>query len=144
MALDKIITELGQLLGMPGLGFSGRGNCELVFDGHLAVSISPASGNSLMLASMVERGVPGPDAGKLEALMRGNHLWQATAGATLSMSEDRSVWLLRELNAEALHAQQLLNAVEQHVNTLEQWMTRLRAAEPAAAPHHSLAFMTRV
>lgn len=145
MQIETLIADLGALLGMPSLSLSSAGSCELVFDGHLSVTIAfQPQAHKAVLASVVERSGTMLDARRLEILLRGNHLWTATRGATLSLSEDRQVWLLRELPADGLTAQQLLNAVEQHVNTLEQWTRQLQTAESVAMPREVFQAMQRV
>lgn len=126
-----LLRALGERLGLPGLAFDEASRtCALAFDRRLTVRLAldePAG--ALVMFAVLGEPPAAARAALCEAMLRGNYLWRATAGATLSLDpEDGSALLARASPLAGLDAAALEAALTAFVNVAFAWADRLRAA----------------
>ena len=132
----RLLDELGRRLGIEGLAFDERGQCTLLFDRQLKVTlaIDPQLRDILLFAVLGDVvSVDRPCL--LQAMLRGNYLWRVTGGATLSLSpdEDKAVLLLRVTGAE-LTPEALEKCLGRFVDSAMAWIRRIEQPDEQALP----------
>ncbi len=121
-ALQALIGELGQQMGLGDLSLDEQGFCALRFDEKLVINLQYwADDEQLLLFADL-----GPSAIGVQLysnLLRANLFWRATLGATLSLSEDDPPHVILALQQpwQPLDAAQLNASLERFVNTVEDW-----------------------
>jgi hypothetical protein len=122
-ALGNLVSELSRRLQLPGLSFDASGACAVRFDSRTNVTLhlDPADPEALWM--LADLGAPAPSLELYATLLRGNLLWQATLGATLSLAEDEPdhVILSRAISWRSMDCAQLWVRLETFVNTCEDW-----------------------
>lgn len=121
MELTDLITALGERIGLK-LVLDEAGACTLAVDGMSVVIQDVSEADSVGFWGRI--GAPPPEGlERLSVLMlEANHLFQATAGATISRDpESKDFFLCRVLDLRCLDAEAFISALERFVNTLESW-----------------------
>lgn len=133
--LQMLLRELGQRMGLSLLSFDPYGGCALELDQRMIISLQcHESGDELWLYTDLGP-VPGRSLALHEKLLQANLFWQQTSGATLSLSGDTPphAVLARALHWMPMDEASLVAAVENFVNTAEDWQARLELAETQTA-----------
>ena len=134
MELEALVKDLGSRLGVT-IETSPEGAFDLEVDG-MPMAVRPVDdGRAVSLFAVI--GQPPPE--RLEALyamlLKANHLFAGTAGATLSLDpETNDVSLYRVLDLRVLDADTFYAEMERFVNSLDAWrtvVTEFRASEPS-------------
>ncbi|MFC4160069.1 type III secretion system chaperone [Chitinimonas lacunae] len=138
---DRLISEFGTLLGMPGLRLDAQRHCSLLFDrSHRLAIACDSAGGRLVLHCAVGPLPPAVSSDTLIALLRANYLWRGAHGATLSLDPDgRQVTLMLALSLAGLDTAQLNTAVEKLLDSVDAWQRFLADPQrgdpgPALAP----------
>jgi hypothetical protein len=123
-----LLERLGTELGMEGLSFdAATGTCALVFEQRLTVHLAADRGDEALLLFSTLGGLDPRQQPELAVtVLRGNYLWQATAGATLSLDPEHDVALLAlRLPVEGLAAAAVEQRLSAFVEAAFAWMRRL-------------------
>lgn len=120
-------------LGMPGLRPDSEGLCQLVFDQRHVVrlAVMPARAAVLLDCSIGSHAV---DAGSACTLLRANHLRGAEGDCLFSVSPQGLANVHCIVGAQAALAGNLLAAIENLLNEVERWETRLVQGAAQTAP----------
>lgn len=133
MQITELIAALGERIGLK-LGLDEAGACTLAVDG-MSVVIQEVSEADLV-GFWGKIGSPPPEGlERLYGLMlEANHLFRATAGATISRDpESKDFFLCRVLDLRVLDGESFILALERFVNTLENWQRLVIDYRPVAA-----------
>ena len=135
MELDALVKDLESRLGVT-IEMSPEGSFGLEVDG-MPMAVRPVEdGRAVSFFAVI--GQPPPE--RLESLyailLKANHLFAGTAGATLSLDPaTNDVALYRVLELGLLDADTFYSELERFVNSLDSWrtiVTEFRASEPPA------------
>ena len=121
-ALELLIAELGQKMGLGNLALDADGACALRFDGRCVVNMQyRPDQEALWLYADLGEPASGPDL--YADLLRGNLFWRATLGATLSLSGDEPAHVILALPIpwRGLDGIELNAKLETFLNTVEDW-----------------------
>lgn len=132
MKLTELIVALGERIGLK-LGLDEAGACTLAVDGMSVVIQDVPEADSVGFWGKI--GAPPPEGlERLGVLMlEANHLFRATAGATISRDpESKDFFLCRILDLRCLDAESFISALERFVNTLESWQRLVADYRPDA------------
>jgi len=144
-AFEALLQDLARWLQLPGLRLDSRGACAIRFDGRLHVTLqrNPREAEELWLHA--DLGPTRGEASQYQALLQGNLLWQATAGATLGLTHDDPprALLATRLRWRGLERAILADTLEAFVGACDHWVAVLsvRPAQ-AAAPASTEAGVT--
>ena len=133
MQITELIAALGERIGLK-LALDEAGACTLAVDG-MSVVIQDVSEADLV-GFWGKIGAPPPEGLQrlYELMLEANHLFRATAGATISRDpESKDFFLCRVLDLRILDAESFILALERFVNTLENWQRLVLDYRPAAA-----------
>lgn len=128
-ALTNLLAEFGGQIGLPALALDADGATALAFDGGVQINFQyRADADALWL--ITDLGVPASGPAVYEDLLKGNHFWHATLGATLSLSGDETprVILTLPIGWRGLNGARLARIMETYLNTIRAW------SEVIAAP----------
>ena len=127
-----LLSALGERLGLPGLAFDEASRtCALAFDRRVTVhlALDERAGELVMFAVLGEL-APARRQAACEAMLRGNYLWRATAGATLSLDPEQDAALLAcAAPLAALDAGSLEGTLTRFVDVAFGWADRLRGRD---------------
>lgn len=134
--LSAIVSELGDLTGLPGLALDSSGHAAILFNGTTNVNMQTRAEDILLY------GVLGALASDQVAtlLLRANFLWQHTAGATFSLSESGHIVLCLKVGAEALTFEAFQQRLVAFAQSFQQWHDQLAAhasETPAGGESHA-------
>ena len=130
--LQALLHDLGQQMGLSELRMDEHGGCGLELDQRMIDSLQyRETENELWLYADLGPVVQRSPA-SYERLLQANLFWQATSGATLSLSADQPphAVLARALHWMSLDDASFGMAVESFVNTVEDWQAQLHQADP--------------
>ena len=133
MQLTELVAALGERIGLR-LGLDEAGACTLAVDGMSVVIQDVSEADSVGFWGRI--GSPPPEGGErlYELMLEANHLFTATAGATISRDpESKDFFLCRVLDLRVLDAESFILALEKFVNTLESWQRLVVDYRPASA-----------
>lgn len=135
-ALDALLQDMARWLQLPALRLDSRGACAIRFDGrvHVTLQRNPRDAEELWLHA--DLGPTRGDAGQYQALLRGNLLWQATAGATLGLTHDEPphAVLATRLRWRGLDRAVMADTLEAFVGACDHWAGALSARPVQATP----------
>lgn len=132
MELSELLSALGQHIGLD-LTLDEAGSCALSID-EMNVMIQDVS-EAYAVGFWGKIGAPPPQWQKqlYEMMLDANHLFRATAGATISRDpESGDFYLCRLLDVRCLDVENFISALEKFVNTLEAWQKVLADYRPVA------------
>lgn len=115
----RLISELGQSLGIGGLAPSDEGICQLVFDGRHVVQLLHVGARDQVLLScrLADHGI---EARHAERMARANFL-QAGRGVVLCLAPDGRPHMQVALELAGCGAATLCAALEALVDQAERW-----------------------
>lgn len=115
----RLISDLGQILGIAGLAPSDEGICQMVFDGRHVVQAMHLPGNGLVLLScrLSDHGV---DAAQAERMARANFL-QAGRGVVLCIGPDGRPCMQVAVDLSGCTADTLSRLLESLLDQAENW-----------------------
>lgn len=126
LSFSLLLSDVGQLLGIPSLAPSSEGVCRLAFDGRHLVDIVDVAGRDHILVSCPI----GPS--KLTAeqamLVASSNFMQAAGGAVACASPDGRLTLQFGVSRAVCEANTLLSAIEALLNQVETWEINLSRA----------------
>lgn len=132
-ALDNLLKQLGQRLGIPGLATDSSGYCALRVESWTLHLMGVSDRDTVQL--MAELGAiptrnPQP---VLVDMLAANALFLGTGGAALGLDPARNTAVLsRELPLDNLDFMAFHSALESFIQHAEIWMARLeRPSDPA-------------
>ncbi|MBV7485222.1 type III secretion system chaperone [Bordetella sp. BOR01] len=121
---ERILSELGQLLGISSLAPTGDGLCQLVFDGSLAVQLVDMRAHRQVLLSCALDTGPA-NAAHAELMAKANFM-QAGCGVVACLAPDGRAHLQLSIPLTECNGQALATALETLLNQAETWQMRLR------------------
>lgn len=132
---NKIVGQLGAEAGIEDLSLNAENlvtiECDEEYDVHLQVD---ESGDQYAIFTAIgEVGEENREA-TYQMLLSGNVLWRGTAGATLGVDENNTIWLcysspINEINAEDLEAQ-----IDRFLELADDWQNRIHLADSFEVP----------
>ena len=121
MTYEELTTALAAELGIEGL-VREDGICSVEIDGMIVSLVHVEEADALALHGLI--GDPPPEAeDRFNAmLLKANHMFQGTGGATLSQDpQTREYALQRQFPLALMDAATLSTELEKFVNSLERW-----------------------
>jgi len=118
---------------MPGLRPDPEGLCQLIFDQRHVVRIAVMSTRSVLMLDC-SIGSHTVDAGSACALLRANHLRGAEGDCLFSLSPQGLANVHCTVGVESALAGNLLAAIENMLNEVDRWETRLVQGAAQATP----------
>lgn len=139
-AMNSLLSQFGQRIGLPDLALDDSGYCCIGFD-DVFVNVE-TSGDRLCLYAWIGTLDEAARTRHASDLLDANFLFKGTQGATLGVDQESGDALLAlQLPASTLTVDTLEASVENFVNTVERWQKRLTeegsttsAASPAFSP----------
>lgn len=134
MDAERLLQSSAQLLGLPALPRNADGAATLLLDRRWVVTISVDPVHVTVAAAL-----PGlMPADKAHLLLRANFTPRTQAGGHFAIGPDEQAWLLFELHIDRCQAQDVVNAIEACVNSLERWQQRFAQdpVAPTTMPHY--------
>ena len=131
MDYKELIEAFAVTHGIDGLDVVD-GTAALDIDGMRVAFLHDANARALVLLGEIGAPPPGTDGRFCALLMRANHLFRGSDGATFAQDpETQGYVLLRSLPLALLDAGTLADAVQAFANTLERWRRVLADFRPA-------------
>ncbi len=127
MDANDLIEGLGKRIGIE-LKLDDDNSCAIEADG-MAIIINYL-GEIDILVLLADVGEPPPERLEMlyKTLLEANHLFTATAGATLSLDpKSGHVVLCRAIRCMAVGVDEFVSEVERFINTLEMWTSTVVA-----------------
>jgi len=125
----RIISELGDYLGIPGLVPTDTGLCQLVFDKSQVVQlVYMGARNQVLLSCPLD--IQQADAAQLALIARGNFM-QAAGGAVICVAPDGRAHAQLGMAFTDCDSQPLLAAIEGLLAEARRWEQLLREAATA-------------
>jgi Tir chaperone protein (CesT) family len=132
--VDLALAELGGRIGLEGMRLEEDGSAVLMLDEVVVNMELDDAADRLLLYAGLGRPTGGWER-LYEALLRGNFLWAATRGATLSLEPaGGEVMLQQAVAASGLDGAALESLLEGFADAAESWAGRVAAAGDEAAP----------
>ncbi|MBQ9275390.1 MAG: type III secretion system chaperone [Succinivibrio sp.] len=123
MDWEQIVQTFGERLGV-GLTLNERRECSFEADGARVTILSLSELEQIVLIGDVGAAPPERLENLFRIMLEGNHLFGATAGATLSYDAAQERFALcRCLDCRVLDAEGFLAQVELFINTLHSWIS---------------------
>ncbi|MDF3850729.1 type III secretion system chaperone [Achromobacter denitrificans] len=123
----RMLSELGQMLGIPALAPSEGGLCQLAFDGRHLVQIVEHGARAQILLSCA---VGGKMDGAQALLAAQANFMQAGGGVVACAAPDGRMHLQLGVAREACRADTLMAAIDALLVQVETWEKRSARAEP--------------
>ncbi|MCW0211145.1 CesT family type III secretion system chaperone [Achromobacter veterisilvae] len=123
----RILSELGQTLGIPALAPSEGGLCQLAFDGRHLVQIVEHGARAQILLSCA---VGGKMDGAQALLAAQANFMQAGGGVVACAAPDGRMHLQLGVARADCRADNLMAAIDALLNQAEAWEKRCARAEP--------------
>lgn len=144
-AFEALLQDVARWLQLPALRLDSRGACAIRFDGrvHVTFQRNPRDAEELWLHA--DLGPLQGETRQYQALLQGNLLWQATAGATLGLTHDDPprALLATRLRWRGLDRTIMVDTLEAFVGACDHWAAFLSARPSlAAAPASTEAGVT--
>lgn len=137
---SRLISELGEALGISGLAPSDEGVCQLVFDARHPVQLIAIHARGIVLLSCPV-GLSKADAQQISLMVQANFM-QAGAGAIICIGPDQRNYLQFGMPMlGTTTATDVLCAIELLLNQVETWEARLiydsnTTVAPRLGPEH--------
>lgn len=125
-----LLDHLAAHLGLPPLALDAEGCCALRFGERTVVSFRWFPDDELLVMfSLLARLGLEHRAERLAELMRANHFWKGTGGATLAIDREEppQVVLAERVDARRASPADFVASVEQFVESATGWAQRLDA-----------------
>lgn len=117
--LKELIGDFGTEIGLTELTLDEDGFCSLTFDGKVTANLQLTVGGDTLLL-FAELGLANAEI--YESLLRANHFWQTTQGATLSLTGDEPrVVISAQIPWNAMTGASLGERVRRFVDAAEDW-----------------------
>jgi hypothetical protein len=132
---DDALSELGRLVGLPGLRFDSNDSCQLVFnDGWHVTVMKELRRSQFYLHCPISTAADTAtlDSALLSLMLRGNFMGRGAGGGSLAVGPDGRACLQSELAIRETDGRALLAAMERLLDCAETWAARLAA--PGASP----------
>ena len=134
MELTELLGELGKLIGLE-LRLDESGSCMLAVDDMSVVIQDVSEAFAVGFWGKIGRTPPEGQLQLCQLMLEANHLFRATAGATISRNpESGEFFLCRLLDLRGLDAETFISNLEKFVNVLESWQRLVADYRPGAAP----------
>ncbi len=135
----RILSELGQTLGIPALAPAEGGLCQLAFDGrHLVQLVEHGARGQILLSCAVGGKMDGAQA----LLAAQSNFMQAGGGVVACAAPDGRMHLQLGVPRAECRADTLLAAIDALLGQVEAWEKRSAQAAPGGdAPWRNPAFM---
>lgn len=138
--VDRLLTDLGNEMGIGGLVFDESDSCLLQFDEKITVLLLYEGRENVIYLFSYVGSLPEDERKSnvmLIKMMGANYRWQEAGGATLSIRPgDNDVVLTRKMEMDAIDINKLKSAVSDFVLAQEKWAVEMAngaAARPAGA-----------
>ena len=134
MEIDSLLERFGTDTGLGRLALDGANTCTFLVD-EMKMSFLhvPEGGHLLLFAEVGEL----PDTGRsdlLLAVLRANHLFRGTSGATLAVLPDSpTLFLNRALRLDDLSYDEFVQILGDFADTLAEWKRMLADYRPEAS-----------
>lgn len=119
----RLLSDVGQLLGIPSLAPSSDGVCRLAFDGRHLVDIVDVAGRDHILVSCPIG--PSKITAEQAMLVASSNFMQAAGGAVACAAPDGRLMLQFGVARAECEASSLLSAIEALLNQVETWEINL-------------------
>ena len=134
MELVELIGALGKVIGLD-LRLDEAGSCTLAVDDMSVVIQDVSEAYAVGFWGKIGMTPPEGQHQLCQLMLEANHLFRATAGATISRDpESGEFYLCRLLDLRCLDAETFVSSLERFVNVLESWQRLVADYRPAAAP----------
>lgn len=132
LSFSRLLSEVGQLLGIPTLAPSSEGVCQLAFDNrHLLQIVYVGGRGQILLSCPIGSNNITPEQAMLVA--RSNFM-QAAGGAVACAAPDGRLMLQFGVASDSCQASTLLSAIEVLLDEVETWEVRLSRTFPPVNP----------
>lgn len=119
LSFSRLLSDIGQSLGMPSLAPSRDGVCQLAFDGrHLVDIVNVADREHILVSCSVG---PGKVTAEQAMLVACSNFMQAAGGTVACTAPDGRLMLQMGVSYTACQANTLLTAIEGLLNQVETW-----------------------
>ncbi|QJC57263.1 hypothetical protein HC248_02584 [Polaromonas vacuolata] len=128
-ALAILIRELGEKMYLGNLSLDADGACAVNLDKRFIINFQYRDSQD-QLWLYADLGVPADGEAIYYDLLRGNLFWDATKGATISLSLDDPSHIIMTiaLKWKAMDCSVMAKHLESFVNTVEDWSTFIAAS----------------
>lgn len=135
MNITDALSELGMKIGLPELALDGGGVCRLVFDSKFAVDFEYVEDDELLHLHAPLLPIPAENREALYTTLMHAHLLGAETGGAVFALDDYAgeVVLFRTLHMPGIDFQAFVSAIEDFVQQLENWTSKLNAPLPDSA-----------
>lgn len=123
LSFSRLLSDIGQLLGIPSLAPSSEGVCRLAFDGRHLVDIVDVVGREHILVSCPVG--PSKVTAEQAMLVASSNFMQAAGGAVACAAPDGRLMLQLGVSHALCEADTLLSAIESLLNQVETWEVNL-------------------
>ncbi len=133
-SLEGLLADLARCLGVDGLALDRERSCALRFEPGRRITLQQSWSDPQELWLHCDLGTVPDDVQVYQVMLRGNLLWQATAGATLSLTDEDTprVILARALRWREVDGEHLLGRIHHLLDAAEDWRALLdETADPA-------------
>ena len=132
---ERLIAELGQLIGLPGLALDANGTCRVSFEAaasSVALAHYPRAGE-LHLVAGLDNLEPSPR--RLAEALAANFCWRPAGGAVFGFDPASGRLVLEQRCPNDVHADELARTMRGFVTQLVGWTERLtRIGDESPAP----------
>lgn len=141
LSFSRLLSELGQLLGIPTLAPSSEGLCQLAFDGRHLLQIVWVRGREHILLScpIGSSGITAEQA----LLAASSNFMQAAGGAVACAAPDGRLMLQLGVSMGSCEASTLMSAIEGLLDQVESWEVKLSRAPSFLGTPSNIALQLR-
>ena len=133
MTFEDLVAAFAEKLGIGGLNRED-GVCAVEIDGMVVSIVHVGEADAVVLHGTVGDAPPEAEGRFAEMLLRANHMFDGTSGATFSQDAVTKRYALqRSLPLALLDADSLATELEKFANSLERWKKLLEDFRPGAA-----------
>lgn len=124
--IDGLLTQLGEQLGIAGLGLDEHGIAQLTVDDDIAITLAHQPGFPGLIASLP---LPneGPGCGALQRrLLQANASWQRSGGGAFLMTPgDKALLLARRISLAGSDVSRLATALTDFARQSRDWLREI-------------------
>lgn len=127
----KLLTDLGQSVGLPDLAADDDDYCCLGFDDKIVTHLQYNEENDVLMM-FAQLGIIDEDkqADMYPRILKANLFWQGTGGATIGIDDEtREVLMCYQTSMNHLDFQKFQELLEGFINTSELWINTLEAVQ---------------
>lgn len=126
---QRLLSALGEAIGIHPLNFNDDGVCRLMLDGVLVIDIELQPDKGLLLLHSVVGPHPGDNLALCHQLLSANLFGRGTGEATLALDEQRDELLLfRTIRIEGTTPSEFVAAVESFSIHADYWTSQIMEA----------------